>query len=423
MTAGQSYWQIVWKQFRRNPFSVGSLWVLAALFLVAIFAPVLASNIPFYYHDERGTAWPWFRALFNPEQAVDYWFNLALVAFFPWLLGVVIHAVRYHRRYPDRLLPAGRYAAAYALAILGLGGLLMIPGVRPDNRYRARTFPEEEFARQGTARAVYPLIPFGPTEQDMDSPVKPPLYRKPQFTTDPVTGEKVLFWRKNNDGFPHILGTDDVGRDVLVRMIYGLRISLTVGFVAVGIYMVIGIVLGAVAGYYGGFVDILISRIIEVIMLFPAFFLILTLVGLLGQSIYIIMVVIGLTGWPTVARLIRGEVLKQRNLDYVAAARATGATNFRVLFWHVLPNSLSPAMVAAPFGIAGAIITEAGLSLLGFGVRLPAPSWGLLLRQGSENYHYWWLVVFPSLAMFITVTAFNLVGNGLRDAMDPRLRI
>ncbi|MBC7354426.1 MAG: ABC transporter permease, partial [Thermogutta sp.] len=147
------------------------------------------------------------------------------------------------------------------------------------------------------------------------------------------------------------------------------------------------------------------------------------LVGLLGQSIYIIMVVIGLTGWPTVARLIRGEVLKQRNLDYVAAARATGATNLRVLFWHVLPNSLSPAMVAAPFGIAGAIITEAGLSLLGFGVRLPAPSWGLLLRQGSENYHYWWLVVFPSLAMFITVTAFNLVGNGLRDAMDPRLRI
>ncbi|MBC7354386.1 MAG: ABC transporter permease, partial [Thermogutta sp.] len=298
MTAGQSYWQIVWKQFRRNPFSVGSLWVLAVLFLLAIFAPVLASNIPFYYHDERGTAWPWFRALFNPEQAVDYWFNLALVAFFPWLLGVVIHAVRYRRRYPDRLLPAGRYAAAYVLAILALGGLLMIPGVRPDNRYRARTFPEEEFARQGTARAVYPLIPFGPTEQDMDSPVKPPLYRKPQFTTDPVTGEKILFWRKSNDGFPHILGTDDVGRDVLVRMIYGLRISLTVGFVAVGIYMVIGIVLGAVAGYYGGFVDILISRIIEVIMLFPAFFLILTLVGLLGQSIYIIMVVIGFTGWP-----------------------------------------------------------------------------------------------------------------------------
>jgi len=135
------------------------------------------------------------------------------------------------------------------------------------------------------------------------------------------------------------------------------------------------------------------------------------------------MVVIGLTGWPTIARLIRGEVLKQRNTDYVTAAKATGASDLRIIFRHVLPNAVSPAMVAAPFGIAGAIITEAGLSLLGFGVRLPAPSWGLLLRTGSENYHYWWLVVFPSLAMFITVTAFNLVGNGLRDAMDPRLRI
>jgi len=428
MTSGESYWDIVWRQFCKNRLSLAALGTLVPLFLLAIFAPVIASNVPFYYRDERGAIWPWFRALLNPEETVDYWFNLALVVFFPWVIVSTVWHYWFAGKTQRKRLRVGVFAGLYVGMIVALAVILQIPGVRPDNRHRARTFPEEEFRRAGQVVAIYPPIPFGPTEQDMDSPVKPPFYRKPRYMPPPPgpsgqTGEPVLFWRKSNDGFPHILGTDDVGRDVLVRMLYGLRISLTVGFVAVGIYMAIGIVLGALAGYFGGFLDIMISRLIEVIMLFPAFFLILTLVGLLGQSIYIIMVVIGLTGWPTIARLIRGEVLKQRNTDYVTAARAAGASDLRIIFRHVLPNAVSPAMVAAPFGIAGAIITEAGLSLLGFGVRLPAPSWGLLLRTGSENYHYWWLVVFPSLAMFITVTAFNLVGNGLRDAMDPRLRI
>lgn len=428
MTPGESYWDIVWRQFRKNRLSLVALWTLVPLFLLAIFAPLIASNVPFYFRDENGAIWPWFRTLCNPEETVDYWFNLALVVFFPWLLIVVAERVWSRRKAdgsprPHRLLEV----ALFLGMIVALALILAVPGVRPDNRYRSRTFPEEEFRKPGQVLAIYPLIPFGPTEQDIDSPVKPPFYRKPKYLSrsgaDGQPPEPVLFWRKSNDGFPHILGTDDVGRDVLVRMLYGLRISLTVGFVAVAIYMAIGIVLGALAGYFGGMIDVCISRLIEVIMLFPAFFLILTLVGLLGQSIYIIMVVIGLTGWPTIARLIRGETLKQRNMDYVAAARAAGTSDLRIIFRHVLPNAISPAMVAAPFGIAGAIVTEAGLSLLGFGVRLPAPSWGLLLRTGSENYHYWWLVVFPSLAMFITVTAFNLVGNGLRDAMDPRLRI
>jgi peptide/nickel transport system permease protein len=144
---------------------------------------------------------------------------------------------------------------------------------------------------------------------------------------------------------------------------------------------------------------------------------------MLGPSIYIIMVVIGLTGWPGIARLIRGEVLKQRGNDYVAAARALGGSHLRVLFRHILPNAMAPALVAAPFGVASAIVVEAGLSLLGFGVRLPTPTWGILLRLGSANYHYWWLIVVPSIAIFFTVTVFNLVGSGLRDAMDPRLRM
>ena len=203
-------------------------------------------------------------------------------------------------------------------------------------------------------------------------------------------------------------------------MLYGTRIALTVGIVAVSIYMSIGIVVGALAGYFGGLTDILISRIIEIVLLFPAFFLILTIVGLLGRSIYLIMMVIGLTGWPTMARLIRGEVLRQRQIDYVAAARALGASHVRIIFRQVLPNSLTPALVAAPFGVAGAIITEAGLSLLGFGVSPPTPSWGSLLQLGKDNYSYWWLIVIPSLAIFFTVTIFNLIGSGLRDAMDPR---
>ena len=175
----------------------------------------------------------------------------------------------------------------------------------------------------------------------------------------------------------------------------------------------IGVVVGAIAGYFGGIVDLLISRIIEIVQLFPSFFLILTLVGLIGPSIYIIMLVIGITSWTGIARLTRGEVLKQRSLDYTAAAQALGASHWRIIFRHIMPNSLSPVLVSIPFGITGAIVTEAELSLLGFGVPAPAASWGNLLNLGSKDYHYWWLVLFPSLAIFFTVTTFNLFGNGL----------
>jgi peptide/nickel transport system permease protein len=145
-------------------------------------------------------------------------------------------------------------------------------------------------------------------------------------------------------------------------------------------------------------------------------------VAMFDASVYIMMFVIGITGWPTIARLIRGEVLKQSSLDYVHAAQALGFSHARIIFRHVLPNSIYPALVAAPFGIAGAVITEAGLSLLGFGVKPPTPSWGNILKLGSENYAHWWLVIFPSLAIFLFVTIFNLIGSGIRDAMDPRLR-
>jgi peptide/nickel transport system permease protein len=411
---GEAYLDVVWKQFRKNRPAFWSLWIVAGLFFLAIFAPLIASNRPLVFHDyERDvTAYPWVQALFNPDQPVDYVFNMALVGFVPWLiLAVIGDIVARQRGVPGRWRVGGIVAAYIAITIL-LCGLFRIDALRPSHETKPRDFSEEEFRQPETSRSIYAPIPFGPIEQDLNANYEPPLFRLPEEQ-----------WRAVNDGFVHLLGTDDTGRDVLVRMLYGTRISMTVGLVAEGIAVTIGVIVGAIAGYFGGKWDLILSRIIEIVLLFPTFFLILALVGLIGPSIYLIMVVIGLTAWPSIARLTRGEVLKQRALDYTLAAQALGASNLRIIFRHVLPNSLSPALVAVPFGVAGAIVTEAALSLLGVGVPLPTPTWGTLLRLGSLNYSYWWLVVIPSAAIFITVTVFNLVGSGLRDAMDPRLRI
>lgn len=411
MPQGETYIDIVWKQFKANTFAYAAVWAMIPLVGVAIFAPLLCSNQPLVFFEGDTTLFPWGRALFNPADPVDFLFNMALLGFIPWVMTVWLQ----NRRWKRLQASAGRrmWVASfeYILLTLVLGGIFAIPGVAPQNSFASRTFTEEQFRSSGRNYGIYAPIPFGATEQDLDSIFKPPRYRKHAQEA-----------RDANDTFPHWLGTDNVGRDVLARMVYGTRISITVGLVAVGIYLTIGSIAGALAGYFGGWLDILISRIIEVVLLFPSFFLILTLVALVGPSIYMIMVVIGITGWPTIARLIRGEVLKQRATDYVSAAQALGFSNSRIIFRHILPNALSPALVAVPFGIAGAIITEAGLSLLGFGVRPPTPSWGTLLKLGSDNYTYWWLVLIPSLGIFFTVTVFNLIGSGLRDAMDPRLR-
>ncbi|MGH2575533.1 MAG: ABC transporter permease [Ignavibacteria bacterium] len=220
----------------------------------------------------------------------------------------------------------------------------------------------------------------------------------------------------------HYLGTDAIGRDVLSGLIHGSRISLSVGFVAAGIAVIIGVILGALAGFYGGKVDIMIMRFIEIMMLFPSFFLIITIVALYGSSIWFIMAAIGLTSWTGDARLTRGEVLKVRNLDYVSAATSLGLTNRRIIFRHVLPNALAPVLVSAAFQIAGAILIEAGLSFLGFGVKATTVTWGSVLAEARGATSAWWLAIFPGFMIFITVVAYNLVGEGLRDALDPRLR-
>jgi peptide/nickel transport system permease protein len=230
--------------------------------------------------------------------------------------------------------------------------------------------------------------------------------------------------RKAAPSASHWLGTDDRGRDVLARMIWGTRISMSIGFVAVGISTAIGVALGALAGYYGRWVDVVVLRLIEIMMCFPSFFLLLAVIAFIRPSIWSIMAVIGFLNWMGVARLVRGEFLKLRTLEYTQAARASGLSDFRVMMRHLLPNALAPVLVTAAFGVAGAILAESGLSFLGFGVQPPAASWGELLKQSQRLVMsgVWWLVVFPGAAIFITVTAFNLVGEGLRDAMDPRMR-
>jgi len=248
-----------------------------------------------------------------------------------------------------------------------------------------------------------------------DVVVFPPINHSP-YNTD-------LRDKLEPPGGPHLLGTDDTGRDVLSRLIWGTRISISVGFVAVGISVVMGVLMGALAGYYRGKVDMVILRIIETMMCFPSLIIILALIAYLGRSIWIIMIVIGIVGSPSVARLVRGEFLKLRESDFATAARATGLSDLRVMLRHILPNALAPVLVDATFGVAGAILIESALSFLGFGVPPPTASWGEILSQSQRYVDFaWWLVMFPGAAIFVTVTAFNLVGEGLRDAMDPRLR-
>jgi len=220
----------------------------------------------------------------------------------------------------------------------------------------------------------------------------------------------------------HLLGTDELGRDLLSRIIWGSRVSLKVGFVAVGIAIVIGIIIGAIAGFYGGKVDAILMRFVDIMLAFPTFFLILAVISILEPNIFTIMAVIGITSWMDVARLVRAEFLSLKERDFVGAARAVGVSDTRLISRHILPNALSPVFVAATFGVAGAILIESGLSFLGLGVQPPDPSWGNILTSGKDNIEVaWWLSLYPGLAILITVLSYNLVGEGLRDALDPRI--
>jgi peptide/nickel transport system permease protein len=240
------------------------------------------------------------------------------------------------------------------------------------------------------------LIPFGPNDVDIANRLHAPDAQ-------------------------HRLGTDELGRDVLARMIFGARVSLTVGLLATAMSFIVGSLLGAIAGYYGGAADWIVSRLIEVVLCFPFLFLVLAIVAFLGPSIWTIMLALTITSWPNEARYVRGEVMRVREMEFAHAARASGARDARIIFRHLLPNALAPVIVSASFGVAYAIVTESALSFLGLGVPLPTATWGSILSSAREFVEYaWWLIVFPGFAIFMTVAAFNIIGDRFRDALDPR---
>jgi peptide/nickel transport system permease protein len=253
----------------------------------------------------------------------------------------------------------------------------------------------EDIKHDEAVALVMPPVPYSPSATSLDSRLERPGHR-------------------------HWLGTDDLGRDVFARLLYGTGISLKVGLVATGISLIIGLVVGALAGYYGGIADIVLSRLIEIVICFPFLFLILAVIAFLPPSIYNIMLVIGITRWTDIARYTRAEFVRLKGHEFTVAARALGVRDGTIILRHILPNSLAPVLVTATFGIASAILIENSLTFLGLGVQPPTPSWGGLLASAREQDFAWWLTIFPGAAIFITVTAYNLLGEGLRDASDPR---
>lgn len=330
---GESLWRYVWKQFQRNRFALGALYLILALFAIALFADFLANDKP-YYLTYKGRV------------------------YFPILRGYLVDLGV--SRWPAELL----------------------------------NVDYKKFERQAI---LFPPIPYRASSIDLGAPFQPP--------TD-----------------QHWLGTDRLGRDVMAGIIHGSRISLSIGFVAVGIAFLIGVVLGALAGFFGGSVDLAISRLFELMLAIPTFFLLITVAAVFPPSIFLTMVIIGLTGWVGIARFTRNEFLKVRSLDYTTAALALGVSSFSVMFKHILPNALAPVTVSVVLGIAGAILMESGLSFLGIGVPADTVTWGSILNEARSNTFAWWLAVFPGAAIFITVLSYYLVGEGLRDALDPKLR-
>jgi peptide/nickel transport system permease protein len=253
------------------------------------------------------------------------------------------------------------------------------------------------FKKLDGAKAMFPPNPYRPSNINLLEPLESPSSR-------------------------HWFGTDKLGRDVASGMIHGSRISLSIGFVAVGIAVIIGVLLGAIAGYFGSWVDLVVSRLFEIMLSIPTFFLLITVAALLPPSIFLTMAIIGMTSWVGMARFTRNEFLRIRNLDYVTAAVALGVSDRKVMFKHILPNALAPVIVSVVLGVAGAILVESSLSFLGIGVPAELVTWGSILHEASTTTFAWWLAVFPGFAIFITVLAYYLVGEGLREVLDPRLR-
>ncbi|MEN6383577.1 MAG: ABC transporter permease [Phycisphaerales bacterium] len=386
---GTSYGQLVWQQFNKNKANLVCMWFIITLFTIAVLAPFIANDKPFAIRIDGQLRFP----IFSTLTANDYSVFLAAI-----ITVIMVLLVKRNGRKVDPFMRGSIFMHQVFVCVFILAmGIALLQTFIP--RKLDATDYKTMLASGKATNAVFPIVPYGYARTDIRLSQTPP-------TKD------------------HWLGTDDVGSDVLCRLIHGTRVSLSVGFVAVGISSVIGIIFGAVMGYFGGKIDFLGMRLLEIMMSVPTFFLIITIVAFFPRSLFNIMVIIGITSWTGDARFVRAEFFKLRNQDFVQAAISLGLPLRSILFRHMLPNGIAPVLVNLTFGIAGAIFIESALSFLGFGVAPPTPSWGQMLSTGvsTSGQFLWWLTLFPGLAIFFTVTAYNLLGEGLRDAIDPKLR-
>lgn len=357
------------------------------------FAPLLTEVKTSFDPEKVQLAPRWFFPLFDDLDAVDVGLLAAATA---WLIAFVpLHWLWFRRVEPRARRWRHQWTIVAAAAALSAGGWAFL---HPTTFKTTDYLREKDTGDVTMQKAFWPLHRFRPNTIRMEEKEQAP-----------------------SGGHP--LGTDHMGRDLLARVLWGSRVSLSVGFFSTGIALSIGIVLGALSGYFMGWVDGIISRIIEVFLCFPYFFVILAVVAFLPPNIYYVMLAIGFFSWMSIARLTRGEFLRLRKQDFVTAAIALGAKPRRVIFRHVLPNALAPVLISASFGIASAILAESALSFLGVGVIEPQTSWGSILSAARTQIKQWWTVLFPGLCIFISITCYNLVGDGIRDAVDPRLKI
>ena len=379
-------WLAAWRRFRSDKLAMLALVMLAVLLLMALLAPLLANPRPLLeYIPGSGLSVPFLRTFFAPESTeycIEQIFNYALLA----VIALPLSALLVKKRAIRRIV------SAVMLILLVLPFIFTKPKLERVD-YRNSQVPAGGFR-------IMALLPYGPFEQ-ISAPLTPPDKQHP-------------------------LGCDDLGRDLASRIIYGSRISLAVGLLATALAMVIGIVIGVSVGFRGGWFDIIVMRIVEILMCFPVFLLLLIIMAFFQdikfeQSILAVIGVIGITGWIGIAQLARGEVLKQRQMTYVKAAQASGVPAYRIIFLHILPNILGVVMITFSFGAAGAILSESSLSFLGFGVQPPTASWGGMLRSAfGDPLSAWHMTVFPGLMLFWAVAGFNLAGEGLRKAFDPK---
>ncbi|WP_446810320.1 ABC transporter permease [Methylomonas sp. 2BW1-5-20] len=359
---------------------LGLAWV-ALLVFCAVFAPFLANSMPLLMSKDGVISAPVLEYL-SVEDA--------------WVLASFFVALAVYRLKIDGGKQILLFLLGSALAAVAVNVFVKPPVLVIYDDFRSAAYTQVDWK-------IMPPIPYAPVDYLRD------------------LGSKGLEAPFATEGHTHLMGTEENGADVLSRMIHACRISLSIGLIASGIALAIGVVVGGLMGYFSGIVDMLGMRLVEIFEDIPTLFLLLTFVAFFGRSLYMMMVIIGVTGWSGYARYVRQEFLKLRKQDYVQAAVASGLPLSSILFRHMLPNGVAPLLVAVSFGVAGAILSEATLSFLGLGV-VDAPSWGAMLDQAVKSSTFnWWMAVFPGGSIFMTVFAYNLIGEAFRDAIDPRL--